>query len=125
MPTHPVFFRFAGADHHLTLEEAQAAADRLGEAIRALGVRYGILHPSERTLGLGYDGQEMWGADDRPVLFDTPEEAQARIDERAKQYPNGDWPDACVARYTPGTPKVYARWEALPRPKKRTPKATE
>lgn len=76
--------------------------------------KYGILHPSDRPLGLGHDGTEMWGADDHLVLFDTISEALAHIKERSRQFPNGDWPQARVAMYTPGVDRVYPRWHDLP-----------
>jgi hypothetical protein len=68
------------------------------------------MHPSDRAYGLDVNRKEVWGADD-PILFDTKEEARARIDERAKQYPNGDWPQARVVPCRPGKPRVYPTWE--------------
>ncbi len=76
--------------------------------------KFGIMHPSDRALGLNYNDEEVWGADDRPVLFDTIEEARAHITERITQYPKSDWRDARVVQHTPGVPEVYPQWEDLP-----------
>lgn len=82
------------------------------DAIRSSVLKFGIVGPSERPLGLNYADAETWGAEERPVLFETAAQAQARIDDRSKQYPNGDWPNARVAEYTPGV-RIYPKWRVL------------
>ena len=85
----------------------------LGPHTCARATKYGIAHPSGRPLGIGYDGSEMWGAE-KPLLFNTEAEARAHIAKRSSEYPNGDWPHALPAKYTPGVPRVYSKWETLP-----------
>jgi hypothetical protein len=68
------------------------------------------MHPSERAFGHSLSGREGWGAE-TPLLFETREEAQARIAVRSKQYPNSDWSQARVLRCKPGKPRVHPQWE--------------
>jgi hypothetical protein len=95
-----------------TPEEKEALMRALHSGERE---KYGIVHPSDRPLVLRYDGEEVWSdANTGYVLFNTIAEAQARIDERAKQYPNGDWKHCRVAQYNHGVPRIHPRWTDVP-----------
>lgn len=74
--------------------------------------KYVISHPSDRVLCRDHAGNEVWGFNDS-IPFDTEAEARARIDERAKQYPNGDWPQARVRMFRPGR-RIPDEWKELP-----------
>jgi hypothetical protein len=75
--------------------------------------KYGIMHASDRPLGTDVNGQEVWGADGRLVLFATVAEAEAHIEKRIAQYPNGDWCFATVQMHTPGV-RLYPQWAEVP-----------
>lgn len=82
--------------------------------------KFGVVHPSGRCLSIGLRSaldselSEVWSDDaDHPVLFDTEEAARAHVKERAEKWPKSDWPDARVARYTPGLPRVYPHWDVI------------
>lgn len=86
----------------------------MGEHTCSRAPKYGIMHPSDRPLGLNHAGEETWGADDRPVLFDTIGLALRHWALRSQMYPKSDWRDARVVKYTPGVAKVHPTWEDVP-----------
>ena len=98
------------------VEHLSGAESTVQAELEAKCHKFVIVHPSDRLLVVNpVSHTECWAEGSGPVLFDSQSAAWEHVDERAAQWPESDWPQARVARYTLGLPEVHPKWTPVER----------